>query len=254
MKKTVLHPVAVSCAALAIVAYHRHERNKIVPDAAWLAGRQVQDFPESASRFFDEMDGGTALSSEETKGRNTWLLWTVGDESFWDKMAPKGEGIGDLLKAVDSWQRAIRFQEGDLINQPGFIAPASPNRYGLWIHEGMQEEGVEPQVYGKPTGIVGLRLFPNPRFDLAAQSKWDAKRYYSYRAYFTDSNLTRPYINGMTCGFRHVAFYPEHPPATPKAEIAAGPTIHSSLRTRRPTHYPGVTMENETAGSRLIGN
>ena len=212
MKKTLLYPVAIICAALAILAYHRHERNKIVPDAARLAGKQVQDFPESASRAFDEMDGGTALSPEETKGRNTWLLWTAGNESFWDKMAQKGEGIGDLLKAVDSRQRATRFQEGGLINQPGFSAAASPDRYGLWIDEGMQEEGVDPQVYGKPTGIVGLRLFPNPRFDQAAQSKWDAKRYYSDRAYFTDSNLTRPYIVGMTCGFCHVSFNPEHSP------------------------------------------
>ena len=29
--------------------------------------------------------------------------------------------------------------------------------------------------YGYATGIVGLRLFPNPDFDEAAAKKWDSK-------------------------------------------------------------------------------
>ena len=32
--------------------------------------------------------------------------------------------------------------------------------------------------YGEPTGIVGLRLFPNPDFDEKARKKWDSERYY----------------------------------------------------------------------------
>ena len=30
--------------------------------------------------------------------------------------------------------------------------------------------------YGYETGIVGLRLFPNPDFDEAAAQKWDAEK------------------------------------------------------------------------------
>ena len=33
--------------------------------------------------------------------------------------------------------------------------------------------------YGYPTGIVGLRLFPNPDFDEAAARRWDPVRYYT---------------------------------------------------------------------------
>ena len=33
--------------------------------------------------------------------------------------------------------------------------------------------------YGEPTGIVGLRLFPNPAFDEKARRKWNAERYYN---------------------------------------------------------------------------
>ena len=32
--------------------------------------------------------------------------------------------------------------------------------------------------YGEPSGIVGLRLFPNPDFDEDARRKWDSERYY----------------------------------------------------------------------------
>ena len=47
--------------------------------------------------------------------------------------------------------------------------------------------------YGYATGIVGLRMFPNPDFDEAAAKKWDAKRYYTDPSYYNDKNLVRPY-------------------------------------------------------------
>ena len=32
------------------------------------------------------MDGGVALTADEVKGRNTWLVWTAGDDRLWDKL------------------------------------------------------------------------------------------------------------------------------------------------------------------------
>jgi len=210
VKKIVLYSVVVML--FAVWAVHRHRENAIVPDAAKLAGRSVNDFPETASHVFDEMDGGIALSDAERKGRNTWILWTAGDETFWDTMARDGAGIGDLLRTIDSRQRATRFQDGGLINQPGFTSASKPDQYGLWIDEGPQEPGVDPRVYGRPTGIVGLRLYPNPKFNAAAAEHWSAEKYYRDPAYYKDRNLTRPYVVGMTCGFCHVAFNPERTP------------------------------------------
>lgn len=214
MKKIVLYSVVVML--IAVWAVHRHREYAIVPDAAKLTGRSVSDFPETASHAFDEMDGAIALSDAERKGRNTWLLWTAGDETFWDTMARDGAGIGDLLRAIDSRQRTTRFHDGGLINQPGFTAASKPDQYGLWIDEGPQEPGVDPRVYGRSTGIVGLRLYPNPKFDAAAAARWSAEKYYRDPAYYKDRNLTRPYLVGMTCGFCHVAFNPERTPRDPK--------------------------------------
>src|SRR5581483_3418586 len=70
--------------------------------------------------------------------------------------------------------------------------------------------------YGEPTGIVGLRLFPNPDFDAAAARKWDPQRYYDDPAYYNSKDLVRPYRVGMSCAFCHVGPNPIKPPADPE--------------------------------------
>ena len=214
MNRIVAGSATLALIALALLRYR--QVNAIVPDEAMAAGRSVKDFSETDTRVFDAMDGGISLSVQENRGRNTWLLWTAGNQRFWDVMARQGAGTGDLLKAIDSRRRGSRFHEGGLINQPDFRAAAAADQYGLWIDQGPQEPGVDASVYGRPTGIVGLRLYPNPAFDATAASHWNAQRYDTDRRYFEDSKLVRPYIVGMTCGFCHVSFNPERPPKDPE--------------------------------------
>ena len=95
-----------------------------------------------------------------------------------------------------------------------------PKRYGLWLDHrdpscspdpfeneqkypgvkiGARGKNVEAgSYYGYATGIVGLRLFPNPDFDEAAAKKWDANRYYTDPKYYLS---TRP-DSSLPC--RHV--------------------------------------------------
>ena len=40
--------------------------------------------------------------------------------------------------------------------------------------------------YGWGTGVIGLRLFPNPKFDAAARAKWNAELYYTDTKYYAD--------------------------------------------------------------------
>ena len=141
------------------------------------------------------MDGGIALTDDETMGRNTWLLWTAGDQTFWDRMAQQAFGLSDLLKTIDSRQRTTRFRDMGLVNQPGFEQATQPDEYGLWLDTGPQEDGVDPSVYGRPSGIVGLRVYPNPRFDSAARQRWNADRYYSDPNYYNDPE-TRAALRG----------------------------------------------------------
>jgi hypothetical protein len=69
--------------------------------------------------------------------------------------------------------------------------------------------------YGYATGILGLRLFPNPDFNEEAAKRWDPERYYTDPDYYNDPKLVRPYRVGMSCGFCHIGPSPIHPPSDP---------------------------------------
>lgn len=177
-------------------------------------GRKPADFPELAIDVFKEMDGGIALTSEEIKGRNTWNLWSGGNEQFWDRVAREALGLFDLLKTIDSRRRDDRFAEMGLINQPGFKKATKPDKHGLWIDEAVvpEPDGIDPAVYGRPTGVLGFRLFDNPDFKGDAVKKWDAEKFNNDPAYATQKGLVRPYRVGVSCGSCHIAFHPTRPP------------------------------------------
>jgi hypothetical protein len=181
-------------------------------------GRTPSDFPELAADVFKPLDGGIDLAPDEIKGRNTWILWTGGDEQFWERMSRQSFGLIDLLKMVDSRKRATRFAEMGLINEPGFRQAAKPDANGVWIDEAETPESpdIDPKVYGRPTGIMGFRLFDNPAFDAEAKRKWDAARYYNDPDYAVGAKLVRPYRVGVSCGSCHIAFNPCKPPADPE--------------------------------------
>ena len=93
--------LAVIASALALY-FAFGNSDAAVPDDAKAAGKTVADFPQTASHAFDAMDGAITLTDDERKGRNTWLLWTAGDQILWDTMAQHGFGTADLLKTIDS--------------------------------------------------------------------------------------------------------------------------------------------------------
>lgn len=215
-----------------------------VQDEAQRAGRTAASFPQADEDYFHDMDKGLALSTDEVRGRNMWLVWTGGNDRFWDKMTGYTFGAFDLLKIVTShpgqkFDRDTRWSWLGLINEPCFAKPAGPDpkRYGLWLDvrdpscpaDPFENETKYPGVaigergktvpvgsyYGYATGIVGLRLFPNPAFDAKAKARWDPERYYNDPAYYTDPKLVRPYRVGMSCGFCHVGPSPVNPPADP---------------------------------------
>src|SRR6187402_2589194 len=138
-------------------------------DEAKLAGKTTADFPQITADVFQPMDGGIALSPEEIMGRNAWNLWSAGNDHFWNRVAQDSFGLLDLLKTLDNrkYKREERFKTLGLINQPGFRAASQPNEYGLWIDEQVEPEpaGIDEKIYGKASGVLGFRLFPNPDFN-----------------------------------------------------------------------------------------
>src|SRR5262249_8911766 len=164
-------------------------------------GTAEEEFGEIAEDVFKGMDKGIILGPDEIKGRNTWNLWCAGTEVFWDRMSRESCGLVDLLKTIDSRKRPQRFREFGLINKQGLGTADSPDKYGLWIDEIVTPEpgSLDPTVYGRPTGIVGFRLFDNPDFQGEAAKRWDAARYFSDAEYASQKELVRPYRVGVAC-------------------------------------------------------
>jgi len=71
-----------------------------VLDEARQAGRDAASLPMASEDYFHDMDGGVALSPDEIKGRNMWVVWTGGNDRFWDGMTASTFGAFDLLKIV----------------------------------------------------------------------------------------------------------------------------------------------------------
>ena len=184
-------------------------------DEAARAGKTPADFPETTVDFFAPMDGGVALAPNEAAGRNTWILWTGGNQAFWDYLANNSFGTLDLLKTADSRYRYRRFDYYGLMNDPDCTQASEPDEYGLYVDDCPQPEGLDPEIYGRSAGVVGLRLYPNPNFDAAAADAWDGERYYTDPEYYNNPGLVRPYRLGMSCGFCHVSAHPLNPPADP---------------------------------------
>jgi hypothetical protein len=79
-------PRLVLAASLAVLSASLagQVRAQAVIDEARQAGRSA--FPAADEDYFKGMDGGIALSPDEVKGRNMWLVWTGGNDLLWDKL------------------------------------------------------------------------------------------------------------------------------------------------------------------------
>jgi hypothetical protein len=189
-------------------------------DEAKAAGKTTSDFPQISADIFKPMDGGVDLSPDEIMGRNTWNLWSGGNQQFWNHAAQDSYGLMDLLKMLDNrkFPRGERFKTLGLVNEPGFRAAAKPDEFGLWLDEQVEAEpaGIDETAYGKPSGVLGFRLFPNPDFNEQARKKWSGDRFMTDPTYYNDNKLVRPYRVGVACGSCHISPNPSNPPADPE--------------------------------------
>ncbi len=155
-----------------------------------------------------------------------------------DEKACKGAG-----KTWIPIGRNSRWNYYGLVNEPCFEKATAPDEYGLWLDKRLPASAECPadpfenetkypgikigargktvpvgSAYGKASGVVGLRLFPNPAFDDKAKDYWlkNKDKYYTDPSFYNDKNLVRPHRVGMSCGFCHVGPNPVNPPADPE--------------------------------------
>ena len=122
-----------------------------VLDEAMSAGRVAQSFPAADEDFFRDMDGRMTLTAQEVKGRNMWIVWSGGNDRFWDAMTNASFGAMDLLKTISShaslkFSRDNRWNYLGLVNEPCFEKATAPDpqRFGLWLDKRKSECGPDP--------------------------------------------------------------------------------------------------------------
>ncbi|BAY16852.1 hypothetical protein NIES21_26860 [Anabaenopsis circularis NIES-21] len=136
------------------------------------------------------------LTEAEKRGRCTWYLWTGGNATYYRDIAKRTHGGVDLLQLINSKQydHDQRLQRFGAINDPGCEKAKEEDEYGFLL-----DKCKDPLS----TGVIGLRKFPNPKFDKA---KWN------YDQYIKDSEIEPPYLIGQSCAICHVALDPLNPP------------------------------------------
>jgi hypothetical protein len=126
-----------------------------------------------------------------------------------------------------------------------------------WVRDRLPKDGLDYDVYGYPSGVVGLRLMPNPDFFGATEAAAKARRYWDRvvveggDAYYedfrvaADPNLVRPFRVSMSCGFCHISHHPLNPPADPeRPEWANMSSIVGNQFWRASKAFANLTRDN----------
>jgi hypothetical protein len=168
-------------------------------------------------RHMEEAEKKMGLSAAAVgDGMDTWHWWVgVDNPGFWSDVARLTAGPHnytnlrlDLLRLLMIVPREDRFKRLGLINDPDAVAADKPDQFGLKLDR--MKDGTlqwDPEKFGYSSGVIGIQLFKNEKFD---PKKWDAEKYVQGGSY-----IEPPYKTGMACVFCHVSFNPLNPPQNP---------------------------------------
>ncbi|RZA04341.1 MAG: hypothetical protein EOP11_15315, partial [Proteobacteria bacterium] len=149
-------------------------------------------------------------------GMDTWHWWVgVDNPGFWQDLTKITGGKHnftnlriDFFRMLMTVPRKDRFTKLGLINDPDSVAAEKPDQFGLMIDR--MKDGTlrwDPEKFGYSSGVIGLQLFKNEKFD---PKHWSAPEYLANPAAFEP-----PYKVGMACAFCHIGFNPLNPPKNP---------------------------------------
>jgi len=149
-------------------------RQKVVPgqmqDEALRGGRSAASMPAADNPYFHDMDGGIPLTVDEVKGRNTWIVWTGGNDRFWDRISNTSLGALDFLKTLSSYHgaqykgpkygRHNRWEYLGLVNEPCFDEATGPDpqRYGLWLDKRRTGPDCPPDPFQDEKKYPGIAI------------------------------------------------------------------------------------------------
>ncbi len=135
-----------------------------VKDEALTVGRTAESFPAADEDYFKDMDGAVELTANEVKGRNNWIVWTGGNDRFWDHLASKSFGAVDLLKILSSHpsikhlSRDNRWQYLGLVNEPCFEKAKGREQRSLRALAGYAQQGLPADPFENEQKYPGVKI------------------------------------------------------------------------------------------------
>lgn len=240
------HPEPGLSAATAYLESLRRQAEAEDPAARAQWGRDRQEYADFRAARLPELRRHPYLlqfprfTDDERMGWDTWFHWTAGNQLTWRDLAQRSRGRLDLLRLLDNdlLDRAQRFSRFGLLNDPGALPPerdaegrCRKDAYGLCLDR-IAESDVSPRTerwMGRPSGILGMRLFDNPDFRPGGWNPADPwnpppgcspgvrpSRDPAAAARASNQDCYQPpYLVGLACGFCHISFNPADPPADP---------------------------------------
>src|SRR5262245_43915320 len=118
-KHRIYVPLAL-CAIATASCPGKQPRSGSVIDEAQRVGREATSFPAADEDYFHDMDGKVSLSPDEVKGRNTWLVWSGGNDRLWDVLSQRTVDYLDFLKILSS-HPALKHGRDDRWSYAGLI-------------------------------------------------------------------------------------------------------------------------------------
>ena len=96
--------IVIAVGGLLLIKWVSKPKPGQVKDEALLAGFTADKFVAADEDYFRDMDGGVRFEpgSPEIKGRNTWIVWTAGNDRMWDALSVTSFGALDFLKTLSS--------------------------------------------------------------------------------------------------------------------------------------------------------
>jgi hypothetical protein len=163
------------------------------------------------------------MNESERKGLSAWHLFGAYRGKFFRRSQLETSNGSNMLRVVDSRHRNQRFQRTGLVNDPDCNRSTEPDQFGLYVDDCPRDP--------YSTGAVGLRLRPNPDFDMdawlalgdgdveRAAERWLAppKNRFEWGSQKLKDTMAvePPYEVVMTCTVCHAAPNPVDPPADP---------------------------------------
>src|SRR5258708_17861 len=120
--------VVVALGLLVWGLWPRQPKPGTVKDEALAVGRDAASFLAADEDYFQDMDNKESMDpaavravlapyvpnvtaadsvNHFVKGRNNWIVWTGGNDRFWDRIFVNSFGTIDLLKTVSSYPKML---------------------------------------------------------------------------------------------------------------------------------------------------